>query len=254
MQPTGPPAISNKPEVKGSYFVTGSFNSWGFEELTASYSAQGTYSTEVTLFRDVETFQLARNQDWQQAIYPSQRNATGTHADVLGPDDMGAGQFWQIRGKVGDIYSIDFQRTMDESGFQTMVVTWRFVRNQRLDQSRLESAQSLKYFLVGTWDSFRTKSQLEWDGTQYKAEMTVKGIESFQILLGGSWSAVLFPSVPDATPKKPHGVAGPSEQSPELMWLIGQETTDDEVASATYMIRLLVSNTGRPLTVQWERR
>uniref|UniRef100_A0A7S2VS18 Uncharacterized protein n=1 Tax=Zooxanthella nutricula TaxID=1333877 RepID=A0A7S2VS18_9DINO len=51
-------------------------------------------------------FQFARDADPQQAIYPARTRAAGADVPARGPDDLGAGKHFQVRGRPGDFASV----------------------------------------------------------------------------------------------------------------------------------------------------
>lgn len=237
--------------AKGKYFVAGSFNDWGFQEMSADFVAAGVYNIEVTLYRTREYFQIVRNEDWQQMIYPLYKVANQM-SEVGGPDDGGHGSNWCIKGEVGDIFRIEFQRSTDESGFQSMKVSWRHVRNQSIDSKVLTEARRTKYFVVGSWSGYRSRREMVWNGTYFSYEVSVEGKENFQILMNGNWGAVLFPNNPNQNPMEDSGLCGPSESSYGREWTIGEDPKEDADGpeSQTYELRLTITRSGMPIGLE----
>nr|AQS99172.1 type I polyketide synthase [Gambierdiscus excentricus] len=236
--------------VKGRYFVTGSFNHWSFQEMSADFVSTGVYNAEIMLAWDREQFQIVRNEDWQQMIYPVDR-LTSELSPIGGPDDAGHGCNWTIRGQAGDVFRIEFQRSLDDTGFQSMKVSWRRVRSQQLEEKILKEARRTKYFLVGSWNSYRARKEMVWRGTHFEAEVSTLAKESFQILMNGDWGAVLFPNIDSVNPQDVHRLCGPSAESGGLGWSIGEDPKDDtDGLSQTHEIRLIVSQSGRPTKLQ----
>jgi len=237
--------------AKGKYFVAGSFNHYGFQEMSADFVAAGVYNTEVTLWRTREYFQIVRNEDWQQMIYPVYKTANEA-SEVGGPDEGGHGYNWCIKGEVGDIFRIEFQRSTDENGFQDMRVSWRHVRSQSIDTKTLAEARRTKYFVVGSWSGYRSRREMSWNGQHYSYEVSVQGKESFQILMNGNWGAVLCPNVGGTSPMDDQRLCGPTEMADGREWAVGADPTEDadDMGSQAYELRLIITKTGAPLELQ----
>jgi polyketide synthase-associated protein len=116
--------------LTGTYFVTGSFNNWEFAEMTSTGDNTCSVDVKVTgAAWDTRTqkysFQIVRNQDWGQVLYPSSANAvTGSDsASVGGPDADSGGLCWMITAKVGDVFTISLQRQVTAES-DTKSVTW----------------------------------------------------------------------------------------------------------------------------------
>merc|ERR1712113_993403 len=103
---------SRPPVDFGKYYLTGPVNDWDLEEMEPDPSNPGSFHKTVTLSHDGGFFQIVRNMDWNQMIYPSECYGD---SDVLGegPDDMGADLYWQIGGKQGQEFLIEFQRIVE---------------------------------------------------------------------------------------------------------------------------------------------
>eukprot|EP00444_Apocalathium_aciculiferum_P060922 CAMPEP_0183593108 /NCGR_PEP_ID=MMETSP0371-20130417/169197_1 /TAXON_ID=268820 /ORGANISM="Peridinium aciculiferum, Strain PAER-2" /LENGTH=124 /DNA_ID=CAMNT_0025804689 /DNA_START=72 /DNA_END=443 /DNA_ORIENTATION=+ len=79
-------------------------------------------------------------------------------------------------------------------------------------------ARQPRFFLIGSWDAYRSRRELlrtPGDSEELSAEVEVPGGEeesTFQILLNGSWSAVLHPPTSTQAHASWEGgaVAGPS--------------------------------------------
>jgi len=106
------------PEAK--YYVAGSWNNYRFEEMTAV--SDGTYTCEVSLSSGPNRFQITRNGDWHQAIFPVSPNA-GPTVEIEGPSD-GKDRHWLVSATAGEKLKITFQRTIDASGSSKMKVLW----------------------------------------------------------------------------------------------------------------------------------
>lgn len=104
------------------YYVAGSWSGYSFEEMSPDDYRPGLFVTEVTLKGSGGQFQIVRNADWHQTIYPVSPNA-GPSVPGRGPDDRVEGQTWLISGALSDRYRIEFMRTW-ENDKEVLQVSW----------------------------------------------------------------------------------------------------------------------------------
>jgi len=93
---------------KHTYWVIGTWTAWKFQVMTqVGEKGDGVWSTRVKIGNEgVEQFQFARDRDWNQVIYPARRRATDPDVPARGPDDMGDGKTWLIRGTPGEVFDL----------------------------------------------------------------------------------------------------------------------------------------------------
>jgi polyketide synthase-associated protein len=232
-----------------SYSVTGNFNYWSFQEMSQG-SSPGEYRTEVTLNRNCTDFQIVRNEDWMQVMYPDVPGSSGREGEqVMGPDDESMGSSWRIYGNAGDVFSITFRRTSDGSGLNEMQLSVTSLGN------RPTQVAPVKYFLVGSWDGFRSRKEMTLSANEnvYEADVFM-GTDfemQFQVLVDGNFSAVLHPNIEDANPYTEHGLMGPSAWSP-FCWNIGKDPSDAAAIGKSYTIRLIMNGRGHPAQIVWQ--
>jgi len=72
------------------------FNDWSLEEMEQDPSASGTFYADVSLTQNQGgEFQIVRNRDWNQVLYPTEPYATENSSfEVVGPDDMAGDLCW----------------------------------------------------------------------------------------------------------------------------------------------------------------
>merc|ERR1712232_1529300 len=110
----------------------------------------------------------------------------GAGADVviLGPDGAGMDNSWHINGKTGDVYKVEFQRTVAADGTDSTSILWEFIRNEQVNFQ--EVAAEHKYFMVGSWSDFAKMEVMEFsaDTSTFTKDILIgpSGSESFQIL------------------------------------------------------------------------
>jgi len=89
------------------YQIQATWNSWRKDDLKSDPAEKGIWNYVAKIgVTGHEEFQLCRDHDEQQIIYPAEPNATKTSIPVRGPDDMSAGKKWVLTGPVGEIVKI----------------------------------------------------------------------------------------------------------------------------------------------------
>lgn len=119
------------PATAGRYFVAASWSGYSFEEMSPDESTPGLHTLEVTLRSGGGNFQIVRNADWHQTIYPSQQHA-GPEVPGCAPDDRREALSWFLSGMPGDVFKIEFQRSVSPQGREAFKVSWTTVRRAAL--------------------------------------------------------------------------------------------------------------------------
>jgi len=140
---------------QSKYYVVGNWNSWEPQEMDVVTGESGRYVLEVCLLGlDDRRFQLFRNMDASQILYPLfedygiRRNKEvdreyvgGGHAKVEGPDGFAGDRCWELPGRVGDVFRIEFSRRY-EDGTDVKEISYRYVGNrtpaEELERRKLE--------------------------------------------------------------------------------------------------------------------
>lgn len=234
---------------KHAYFVVGDFNFWSFSPMQAI--STDLFATEVQLLRECGSFQVVRDKDWNQTFYPS-GSEDGT--PILGPEDcFGVQRSWKLTGQAGDIFRIEFSRSVSPSG-DDRSVSWSFVRNVKPDFEALAANHS--YSIVGSWTDFAKRQpmtatkdaagRVEWTAD---IEVGVSGRESFQFLLNGNWLAAVYPKTDELGIPR---LCGPDEHGCNMCWTIGEDQDDPygDLVSRRVRIALLIAS-GFPFEVRW---
>nr|AQS99270.1 type I polyketide synthase [Gambierdiscus excentricus] len=237
----------------GSYQISGSWNHGVLQEMSPDSAAvPGLFSIEVTLVtRGTSTFQIFRNRDWGQAIFPEYPMADSS-ADILGPDEQ-IGHQWAIDGRVGDVFRVEFQRSLERAK-DDKTVSWTLLRNVELTTAQRDMALRPMFFVVGTWDDLTGLHRMHWTGEyfQFYVQLGARAKESFQIQQNGNRFQCVYPGTPDAHPFEKHELKGPDRLSAGLMWTIGVHEADDAAPGKRYEIRLRISDEDySPEKVDW---
>jgi len=108
------------PDLGCSYYLTGTFNDWRFDELEADATVPGLYFLTVRITSNLEEeFQVVADQDPNMTFYPSMRTPLKS-APVRGPGEAKRDKCWILKGQKGDRFRVEFFRS--ENGAAT--VSW----------------------------------------------------------------------------------------------------------------------------------
>merc|ERR1712113_1021930 len=89
-----------------TYQLAGSLFDFKFQEMEpVKTGLYWSWQITVKLVKQrVCWFQIVKNKDWKQALYPKEKDADSGKAEMAGPDDKGHGLNFQLLGKVGASY------------------------------------------------------------------------------------------------------------------------------------------------------
>lgn len=106
--------------------------------------------------------------------------------------------------------------------------------------------------IVGSWDDFKGMHEMAWDRGGYKYVVRVgrRGEESFQIVVDGSPSRRIYPSVPGASSRTTHVLRGPDSGGRGLNWTIGAA---DKAAEGSIYDVVMSCPHGFPQRVFWTK-
>jgi len=111
---------SSTEDYGSSYYLTGSFNSWGFELMEPVVGVTGLYEATITIGNSLEEhFQIVADKEPHQTFYPDIPNCALKSAEVKGPDEVSRDYSWKIIGDVADRWRVELFRS--ERG---LLVTW----------------------------------------------------------------------------------------------------------------------------------
>jgi len=94
---------------------------------------------------------------------------------------------------------------------------------------------------------------MRWDGGAYVHPVTVgeSGWESFQLLVGGSWVATLYPSVADANPFEAWELHGPDARGHGKNWQMGKRAVEPVAPGSRFVVLVGLTAEGCVGTVKW---
>lgn len=256
------------PKTMGKYYVVGSWNDWTPEEMTLEDEYLGRYSVKAVLPKGKCRFQILRNKDWKQLIYPE--TCYADHEDgipVKGPDASGHDSYWNIEANPSkNVVCIDLElwpedkesysgdsRSSSCRPVKDMKVSWRNVGHHPLsDEDQFEKNRP-SFFLVGNWDGWQKRTKMRFDGLRqsYVARVPerARGGELFQVLSGGDWNSVLHPSLHEAGMEYSQAIRGAGVRGYPA-WLLDKAVQDgDDKGNKRHEVLLSIKS--KPWTVQW---
>jgi hypothetical protein len=90
------------PTFSHRYSVTGTWTSWIYQDMKAV--GEGRYETVFRVgITGTEEFQIARDRDDSQLIYPAISTIVKESVSLRGPDGNGKGKHWRVIGETGDV-------------------------------------------------------------------------------------------------------------------------------------------------------
>ncbi|CAE8632295.1 unnamed protein product [Polarella glacialis] len=258
-----------------SYYLSGDFNFWTFRQMeeVSGPGAEGSsassgsesrkqpriFRAKVQLLKDGGVFQVVRDKDWDQTFYPEAGVTNPPGSSIVGPDAFGLGRGWPLGGKAGDIFEVEFRRSVATSGSDDRSVTWNRLEATGTALDYVEvMARSFTYCVVGSWSHFTKREEMSFDEERqaWVADVVVgqTGLECFQVLLNGNWLAVVHPGTDQASFRDAdHQLLGPELLSgTNLCWAIGKDEEDSALGPGDVVqILLEVGNDGLPRAIRW---
>eukprot|EP00913_Durusdinium_trenchii_P023812 g22362.t1 len=136
--------LASKEELPlSSYFVTADFNGWGLEQM--QLQEDGSWRLEVHLIRPGGSFQILRNRDPDQTMYP-------VEGEPRGPDDLSEGRCWTMKGSPKELFSITLRRQVSDGLETRKEVHIERLGEKELDEEQICSLRRLRLSAFGTWE------------------------------------------------------------------------------------------------------
>jgi len=178
------------------YSVIGNWASYQFQDLTPTADPKVWEGSFKINERGECLFQIVRDHDYQQLIYPSKPNTTSTGVPVRGPDAWGEGKYWKVEGAADGI--INVQLEIDDGTVEVTIglQVWENIpgwgRHDYFLRS-LTSSQCMKMTMTepGIFQCIGTV------GTNYSEENQAY-VETFQILVDEDLTHCFYPALTDS--------------------------------------------------------
>jgi len=212
-----------------TYSVTGPRLDWGFLDMARGVSCRMWWVTFAIGQTGEEEFQIVRDRDLRQALYPADPMSLETTA-VAGPDDDGSrSHCWRAKGNPFESVQV-IVRISDEGVF---TVGMKSKTLGTVEWTSATKRRSQRYRLMGSFDGWGPGLDMQADAetsTIYRGTVVVGlgGREEFQIIdPDRPLDRVIHPRTRFAYPGEDF-VCGPGEADREFCWEI-QSTTGQSV-------------------------
>merc|ERR1712137_116398 len=190
------------PIFEHTYSIVGSW--LGFRCAPMQCVEYGVWECSVKMSSSgQEEFQFARDNDMvEQVLYPAKRKTLKTSVPTRGPDNLGHGKYWLIRGPPGDMMTIrlevrDAAVKLSVSSATKGTKSWK-----SMDGCRHE------YFVTGSFNGWQTAPmQMDSSCGVFRFQGTVRPnsdkrgmrfAEFFQIIVDEDDQLVVCPQAPDS--------------------------------------------------------
>jgi len=227
-------------DYEHKYYLTGSWRTWeGFQEMRKVDDKGESYTGTFKIgYRCMEEFQIVRDADPKQVLYPCLPKCDRGGVPLMGPDAKGKGKNWLVKGNQHQ--EVNVRLTIVNSK-ATVTVTgprsekcWRCWESWAVDPSQT-------FYLTGTFNNGAATPMLpdeDRPGLHVgRITLDTEGTASFQIILQEDHSLVLHPSEDMA-------LQGPDEAGGNAWYLEGP-------SNATYEVTLDLMQMDRTKMVSW---
>jgi len=209
------------------YYIWGSFNAWSFQEMM---KVGDSYQVALQINKSgVEEFQICRDRDLRQLIYPSASTVEKTDLLIRGPNHLGEGKHWGIKGKLGEIVIVKFG--VDAGKISLSIVTF----GSELTWRSPENVEAAQYSLA--WDNGSMTSLIPDKETEgvYRATVQTSShqeVQWFRIVVDGDENTVVHPEI-DGAVSGYSAAIGPDMLPPGDCPHWRLDSTPDEVITIT---------------------
>lgn len=237
---------------RSTYSIVGSFSAGAFVEMLPVSGDAGSWECSFRIGNSgAEEFQIARDEDWEQLIYPAERRTVKTSVPVRGPDDMGSGKKWIVAGTEGDKVRVRFQ-IVDA---RITLTVCSDVKGHKVWHS-VEGWSRHRYSVVGSWTKTSHIEMVMDQDTPgvFKACGCIGGnyfprlhgyAETFQIVVDADSDFAFYPMAEGADGGESI-VLGPDNRANGRTW-----TLRSAIPQARFEIRLDLSAVDRRKMVTW---
>jgi len=220
----------------GKYFLTASWKCFDLIEMQPVPGVEGSYQFEAQVTSLKLEFRILRNKDEMQQIYPNVAPGQKGHmrSKVCGADEKGKDKNWEIKGELGDMFTITLMRDPDD--LNEIRIAWKKSGTKPLDDP------PTRYFLVGSpnnWGTSGTSEMLVAKDGGYACEVKITKLpEEFQILQNKLWDKCIHPDKKECSQIQGHKVVGPEAGGEGFNWHIGKSVADKARVGDTFIVKL----------------
>lgn len=237
-------------EDDGRYFVSGSWNCWETEEMVPDSTHPGRHHLQVQKTSEGLRFNILRNEDHIQCIYPLVDAGTGNIYSKVAPiGEFGTDRHWDVGGDTGDVFRIILDRNPHDP--DDIAVSWKII-----DRKPIEAPSKTRYFLVGAhnrWGKENKSYELTYRSAakSFVCEVPIVAVPAeFQIWENKHADAVLHPNKKACLQESAHEVLGPDDEGPEYCWSIDADS-DMAKLGDTFVVNVVLEPRRM---VSWSKR
>uniref|UniRef100_A0A7S1LW29 Hydroxymethylglutaryl-coenzyme A synthase C-terminal domain-containing protein n=1 Tax=Alexandrium catenella TaxID=2925 RepID=A0A7S1LW29_ALECA len=219
-----------------SYWLIGSWTCWDPIEIPKDNSAECRFSIEVQKTPLDLKFQILRNQDTLQRIYPEIEEGCGDAYSKIALNEFGTGKYWDIPSREGDTFNLVLQR--DPNDLSEVSVSWTSLG------SRPVQAIPNRYFLIGTsnnWAKDGVYTEMYWNDQAkgYTCDVQLYAIPTEFIIIENKNQEMKFhPDKKDCSQIQAHEVKGPDNDHQGRNWHIGKSVADKARINDVFVVKL----------------
>lgn len=201
-----------------TYSVVATWTAWGFEDMDYATGDPGLWTLSAKIgMSGREEFQIVRDRDWNQAVYPAAPSTSRPGVPIRGPDAAGCGKNWLLVGDPGEVVRIRLRIADGEIA----VTTSSGALGERTWRS-LEDDLWTQHFVTGSWNNWGFSAMTHDDASgvyRYALRLGASGAEEFHLVIDKDWGQQLYPDCERA--ELGEGLlCGPDADGHGLNWLI----------------------------------
>mmetsp|Transcript_75355 Transcript_75355/g.233087 ORF Transcript_75355/g.233087 Transcript_75355/m.233087 type:complete len:1183 (-) Transcript_75355:324-3872(-) len=227
-------------EYEHKFYMTGSFRK--FEGYSEMKKVEGEDCYEGTFkigYRFREEFQIVRDADPNQAIYPCFIQCTKTCVPLKGPDSDGKGKNWLVAGPQHEVVTV--RVCLVDSKCQVTITSQSIGEKTWLSWEGWATQTTQTFYLRGSFNNGRSTPMLPHDTTPgvHNCRVTLdgEGTASFYIIVNEDQNSVLHPDEELA-------LLGPDSEAVNHWYMEGPPR-------ASYEVKLDLTQADRKKMVSW---
>jgi len=183
-------------EYSHEYDVVATWTSWQFYRLTPSRTEPGVYSMTARIGTSgTEEFQIVRDRDWSQVIYPAKNHPIKSNIPIKGPDENGKGKSWLVRGPPG--FKLDVELRMTAGSIEmSLNIEKKGKKTWKSNHGRPDNWHD--YYISGSWNNWGLSAMVPdfVGGSVFRARDVIvgpDGVEEFRIVVDKDEKQTLYP-------------------------------------------------------------
>jgi len=181
-------------EAEHQYYLVGSWNKKAFHLMKPLEGEMNNVSAKFTIgYTCKEEFQIVRDRDMKQALYPALSKAQNGRVPLCGPDGHGNGKCWQAVGQHHDTVTVTL-RLDDDDVAVTMSVLGQDTVWERFESWALQAKR--KFAVCGSFNDWLLMPMQKDDSSRgvHRCRVQLRHrSEGFNVVVDEDPSLQLFP-------------------------------------------------------------